>query len=339
MENIIEDNIDIIHHNEYDDLLSEHESVNDKEIINENSVEQDDDEKVDDNRNSIKHIVISGGGPAGFSFYGALRECHKKGIWRLEDIETLHGISIGSILITVLCLDYETEVIDDFLIKRPWQNLFKFNITSITNSFQKKGIFSKDVIKEVFLPLFKGKDLSIDITLKEFYEFSKKEMHIYATEIHNFALTDFSYKTHPDWKLIDVIYCSCAIPGIFMPYLFEGGCYCDGGIILNYPLKCCLENSVDPDTILGIKMMVDSSKKSFITEESTIFDYMLNILNELLFKGAAPSHIDMKPIKYEIAVNHPQLSIYNSYESLSSQEKRVELIEHGRKSVMEKLGC
>ena len=183
-----------------------------------------------------------------------------------------------------MCLGYDWGIFDDFIIKRPWHNLFRFNLLSITNSFQKKGIFSKDLIKEVFTPLFKDKDLSIDITLKEFYEFSKKDIHIYATELHTYTLIDFSHKTHPDWKLIDVIYCSCSIPGVFMPYLVDDCCYCDGGIISNYPLRQCLESGAEPDSILGIKMVVDASKKSLITEESSIFDYMIGLLNKLLFK-------------------------------------------------------
>jgi NTE family protein len=284
---------------------------------------------------NIKHIVISGGGPAGFLFYGAIRELHIKKFWNLENIETLHGISIGSILIVFLCFNYDWEVFDDFIIKRPWHNLFKINLLSITNSFQKKGIFSKEIIKEGFQPLFKDKDLSIDITLKEFYEFSKKDLHIYATELHKYDLIDFSHKTHPDWKLIDVIYCSCSIPGIFIPYIVDECCYCDGGIISNYPLRQCLDYGAEPESILGIKMMVDPSKNSLITEESSIFDYLIGILNKLLFKRLSPLDINVTKIPYEITLSYPQLSLYNSYDVMSSQEKRIELIEFGKKRAIE----
>jgi hypothetical protein len=32
----------------------------------------------------IKHLVISGGGAAGFSFYGALKNTHHHNIWNME---------------------------------------------------------------------------------------------------------------------------------------------------------------------------------------------------------------------------------------------------------------
>jgi len=43
-----------------------------------------------------------------------------------------------------------------------------------------------------------AKDISCDITLLEFYEYSKVEIHIFTFEINVFELVDVSYKTHPD---------------------------------------------------------------------------------------------------------------------------------------------
>ena len=39
---------------------------------------------------TIKHIVCSGGGLAGFAFYGAIKESHRQGIWQLENIQTIY---------------------------------------------------------------------------------------------------------------------------------------------------------------------------------------------------------------------------------------------------------
>ena len=65
----------------------------------------------------IKHIVISGGGPTGLSYYGVLKETHKNGLWKYENIETMYGTSVGSIILTVISLQYEWDTIDDYLIK------------------------------------------------------------------------------------------------------------------------------------------------------------------------------------------------------------------------------
>ena len=117
---------------------------------------------------TIKHLVISGGGINGFSFYGVLRETVRQHVWNMEDIETMYGTSIGSMLAVMLALKYEWETLDDYLIKRPWHHVYKFDMYSIFDSFQKRGIFTNKVIEETFLPLFHGKDMAIDITMKEF---------------------------------------------------------------------------------------------------------------------------------------------------------------------------
>jgi NTE family protein len=198
-------------------------------------------------KNKIKHLVISGGGPTGISFYGVLRELNNNGIWKIEDIETMYGTSVGSLLSVILCLNYDWETIDDYLIKRPWQKIFKFNMYTIVDSFQKRGFYSINIFKESFLPLFNGKDISMDITLQEFYDLNGIEIHIFATELNTYELIDFSYKTHPDLKVIEAVYYSCSLPIIFSPILKNESCYCDGGLLLNYPLEKCLENGANKD--------------------------------------------------------------------------------------------
>ena len=45
---------------------------------------------------TIKHIVLAGGGPAGFVTYGALRELHINKFWNISDIKSIYGCSIGA---------------------------------------------------------------------------------------------------------------------------------------------------------------------------------------------------------------------------------------------------
>ena len=42
--------------------------------------------EVNPEKPTIKHIVCSGGGLAGFAFYGAIKESHKQGLWQIENI-------------------------------------------------------------------------------------------------------------------------------------------------------------------------------------------------------------------------------------------------------------
>ena len=284
-------------------------------------------------KKTIKHLVISGGGPAGFSFYGAIKECHCQNLWTLENIETMYGTSIGAILCVILCLDYEWQVLDDFLIKRPWKQVFQMNMYTIIESFQKRGIYDIKVIENAFLPLFAGKDISIDITLQEFYELNHIDLHFFSTEIHKFELIDFSHKTHPHWRLVDAVFCSCSLPVAFSPLLRDDCCYSDGGVISNYPLRQCIEGGADPDEILGIKMTIYLINQAKIHTESSIFDYIIAIFNKIMEKRLLAADLVDNPIAYEFKIESPQISIYSAYSIVSSQEERARLIEFGSEEV------
>ena len=82
---------------------------------------------------TIKHLVISSGGPAGHMMYSILRTLNLKGVWELNDIKSIYGSSVGSFIAIIIALRYEWEVMDDYLIKRPWEKIF-FSSASVTSS-------------------------------------------------------------------------------------------------------------------------------------------------------------------------------------------------------------
>jgi len=288
----------------------------------------EEEEQKEEEKKTIKHIVMSGGGIAGFSFYGALRESNKNGAWNIDNIETMHGTSIGAIFSVILAFKYDWDIIDDFLIKRPWQHVFNFNLQNILSIFQGRGIFDVKVIEETFLPLFKGKDISIDATMKEFYEFSNIELHFFSVNINNFDLIDFSYKTHPDWRVIDALYCSCSLPVLLQPFIKDDFCYTDGGIIMNYPVKQCIENGADPEEIFGIcRKPIIKMAGTNIGLTSTLFDYILNIFYKTIERVLNKQ--EAIKINKEFYIHCPPLSISDIFNTTSSMDERIRLIQIG----------
>jgi predicted acylesterase/phospholipase RssA len=275
----------------------------------------------------IKHIVISGGGINGFSFYGALRESFFQNIWRIENIETMYGTSIGSVLAVMLALKYDWETLDNYLIKRPWNQVYKFNMYSIFDSFQKRGIFTAKVMEETLLPLFLGKDIPMDITMKEFYERTGIEIHMFTTELNTFQLLDISYKTHPEWTVLDAVYCSSALPIVMSPIL-KGNCwYCDGGLLCNYPIRKCLENGAKKENVLGITRIPDTTHLFHLSDESTLLDFVMIVLSRILENVlAAPPILTLKT---EFRIPSFSTSIYEIYNVCNDMQMRMNLIEKG----------
>lgn len=273
----------------------------------------------------IRHLVISGGGQTGFTFYGILRESHKQGYWNIENIQTIYGTSVGMLLSIILCLKYDWETVDTYLIDRPWQNVFKLDIYSVIQSFEKRGIFTVDTITQILAPLFAGKDVSVDITLADFFALNGIELHFFATEVNSFQVIDISYKTHPDWRVIDAAYCSSTLPIIFAPYIRDNQCFVDGGVICSYPIKQCLDAGYLPDEIFAIKKHTSSSI-DMVTDKSSLFDYLMIILRKTI-RVLNGQEIGLVP--NEILVSGDSVSIDGILTMSESKEARKELIEFG----------
>lgn len=278
----------------------------------------------------IKGIVLSGGGPIGFSMYGILRESNKNGFWKMDEIEQIYGTSVGAVIGLMISLKYDWDTLDEYLINRPWQNIFKFDMYSLINSIQKKGIFDKNILIQIFAPLFNGMDIPIDITMADFYEKTKIEHHFYTSEINEseIGIIDISHKSHPEWIVIDAVYASCCLPILFSPLQMGEKCYIDGGICNNYPIKNSIENGLEKDEIFGIGMEMNEKQLNKIEEKSTLFDYMVFILYKLMSKIVS-NEKEILEIKYEIKIKNSGNLLYDILNATSSKEERIRLINSG----------
>lgn len=281
----------------------------------------------------IKHLVLAGGGAFGFTAYGALRESHKMNIWNLDNIESMYGTSSGAIWLTMISLKFDWTVLDDFFIKRPWQNVFRININTIMKAYSECGILNKETIDESFRPLFKAKDISMDVTMKEMYDITGIELHMFGTEIDDFQLVDFSYKTHPDWKILDVVYISSCLPILFSPYKINNKMYCDGGFFSNYPLYHCYKNVENPDEIMGIRVKIKENNED---TEVSLFEYILSLMIKM--KNTLTSSEEKISIKNELAIENGIVSIYDIYLAASTMEERIHLIQKGADAAIHRFG-
>ena len=278
----------------------------------------------------IEHIVIAGGGASGISIYGVLRESNKSGFWNINNIKTIYGTSIGAIIAIFIALQYPWDDLDEYILKRPWQNVFKFDIKSLLYAYDNRGIFDKKIIEELLIPLLKGKDLETTITLLEFYQKTNIEIHITTTELNEYELVDISHKTHPEWSVIDAVYCSASLPLLFSPVLKDGKCYVDGGTIMNYPLSLCVNDIGEEhmDSIFGINLAKSDKSENRVTSESNLFDHISILLNKV-YEKSCYSQTSVYNIKNEIIIDSIMISIYDIMNASSSYEQRLLLITKG----------
>jgi len=280
----------------------------------------------------ITCLVLSGGSVRGLNMYGALYEAMKQGLFDLNNIHTIYATSIGTIIACLLSMKFDWEIYTDYIVKRPWNKIFNIDITNIFNSYENSGIFTKHVIISIIEPFFKARDFPIDITLQTFYECTQVDNHFFATEMNEFVCIDISYKTHPDWKVIDAIYASCCLPILFQPFFHKDKCYADGALLYNYPIEKCIETFgiENEHKILGISTIdLDNlSTVSPITPEINLFEYMftviLKLMNKRIFKNEI-KHI----YTYSIEIPIEEITLDKINNILSKSEERQTLIQNG----------
>ena len=276
----------------------------------------------------IKHLVISGGGPTMIQSLGSIQHLEENKFIDINIIESIYGTSAGAIIGVLICLKYDWQTLYDYIIKRPWQDVFNVNIQNIFDAYTKKGIFDEKVIIKCFKPLFDAKNISMNITLKEFFEYSKIELHMFSFEVNNFEIENISYLTHPDLTLIKAIQMTCALPVLMTPILIENKCYIDGGITSNYPLKYCIEEKKNIEEILGFKNQYTDYSKNQIDANSTLLDFIISFLFKLIH-SIGTSNTNQTTINYEVICNTNLLSINSLKTALSSIDVRKELYSSG----------
>jgi predicted acylesterase/phospholipase RssA len=279
---------------------------------------------------TIKHLVLSGGGPSGVLAYGIASQLAKKNFWCLTDIKSIYGCSIGAYMGVVLSLGYEWEWLDDYFIKRPWDKLIAASTTHLIDIYEKKCLLNEHFFTDAITPLLRAKDLSETITLHDFYLSNNIDIHMYATNINGKRLekVDISHKTHPDLPLVKALSMTMAFPILFQPICDAEFCYIDGGLLNNFPLNDCInQQNCETDEILGFKNIWQSVKYA-ITEKSSIFDYFLILMKKMQASiDTEPEQVD---IKYTVHCLLDDLASFEKWsETLKSEELRKNIIEKG----------
>ena len=288
------------------------------------------------NKMTIKHLVFSGGGPSMIQTLGAIQYLEKKNIIQRESIQSIFGTSAGAIVGVLYCLQFEWSIINDYILKRPWKEVFSIKVQNILDAYSKKGIFDINIIEKCFKPLLNAKDLDLSINLKDFYEFSKIELHFFSFEINRFELVDISYKNYPNLSLLIAIQMTCALPVLLTPVLLKDECFIDGGVICNYPLNYCLETFPNEEEILGFKNRYNTEEKNInakISSDSNLLDFLMNFLFKIVFSLSSNNKPITVPL--ELILDTKYMSIDYFKKIFASEEARMELFQNGENSAEE----
>jgi hypothetical protein len=180
---------------------------------------------------TIDSIFVHGGGPSATLSLGVLSvflQSH-------QHIKNFKGASMGSILVTFVCI-------------YPLHELYERFINAVTKHVFRNGLNKNEVAVPLnyqetlfFIRLFLGKDIA-RLTLRQFHETYlspyNKTLDILVTNISTCDFEIFNHITKPNVLLEDALMCSCGVPFVIGIKEIEGKKYCDGDLFsFNYLQK------------------------------------------------------------------------------------------------------
>ena len=217
-----------------------------------------------------KNLVIGGGGIKGLSFLGALDVIFK--YYPLENFENFCGVSIGSMIIIFLNIGYTIDELKDFFINNDLYNFTDYKLSNIIDSYGlDKGIKITNLLK-AFL---KTKNIDYNITFKDFFIKTKKNIYICGSNISKNRVDYFSHFNNPDMPILEAIRISISVPLIFSPVKYNNDYYVDGVFFEHYPIEP-FKNDINNT----VSVLLDISKTNEITNfESYLYRLMLSMAN------------------------------------------------------------
>jgi predicted acylesterase/phospholipase RssA len=279
----------------------------------------------------IKHLVLPGGGTACMCLVGALQKLHDADIWNIDDIKAIYSVSAGSIIAVLIALKFNWETIVDYLVKRPWSDVYNVNLANIFDIFMKKGFYGADFFVTFFKPFFDSKDIDMNITMSELYAMTGVDIHFCTTELSSFTFTSISHETHPNVEVLTAVQMSAACPLIISPVFSGGKCYIDGGLLCNYPMAMCLKRYPDKSEVLGIGNQTKYTRKD-VTEGSSLLEFIETLLYSMVSNLANRIKDDgnIENIPVYVSIPIPNVTVTSIQNTFSDMNLRNELLETGR---------
>lgn len=196
----------------------------------------------------FENIVFEGGGVKGLAYIGALKALEDVELYP-NHIKRFAGASAGSLTATLACLGYSAKELQDLF--------FEINLLDLVQDarFGKLGVLRNMMSQFGFHPglkmlnflgeLFEERCEYKDVTFKQLYEWSGRELCIPITNLSRMCTEYCHLKTTPHKPVRLALAISMALPMVMRPYRLLRkiqdthleNLYTDGGMLCNFPIQ------------------------------------------------------------------------------------------------------
>lgn len=211
----------------------------------------------------VEFISFCGGGIAGISIIGVLRELERRGLYRCDkEVKYWIGSSAGAIAaafaamsaspdyLTELLLSTDTRVFLDYggraTNSKSWWNKFQDYRYGLAELISKWGAVRGDKFKQWFRERMVELGWDPQSTFADLYNRTGKHLVITTTSLNTFETLYLSRSSYPYMEIADAVDASIRIPFLFQPLTMKDPnvpqghrILVDGGILDNLPINAC----------------------------------------------------------------------------------------------------
>jgi predicted acylesterase/phospholipase RssA len=247
------------------------------------------------------NLAFSGGGMKGIAYIGSLKYIEESKI----QIKAASGTSAGAIFAYFTVLGLKYKQIKNIFYK---VNLGEFQNLSVDNLLLKFGLDDGKKITDFLKAMITATTGKESTTFGELYEKTKKELVIVGSCIDQECAGPeyFTYKTHPNMKLVDALRITISIPIYYEYCIYENKRYVDGALFDNLPSTYFN----DQDNTISFKLNDNSE-----LDCSTLDKYIFHLLNTAVFA------MQNKKLKKNIITINTNNNILNF--NLTNEEKDI----------------
>jgi NTE family protein len=236
-------------------------------------------------------LVLGGGAMRGMAHVGVLRAMRTLGL----HYDAIVGTSIGSLIGAMAAGGKSVDEIEGVILQLHKEEYFKLN----TLKFLMQGVRAPSLYQG---ELFKQRLREI-LPRRTFGELDVP-FYCNAVRLETGGTVFWGTPEFDELSLVDAVYSSCALPGIFEPFEHQGYSYMDGGMVDSVPLR--FAKTLRPDVIIAVDLSIKGNFKA-PNYRNRVLSTMLRafeIAEEVLVEQHLHMHVDYRTAMIQPKVAH-----------------------------------
>ena len=236
-------------------------------------------------------LVLGGGGMRGMAHLGVLKALAALNI----QYDAIVGTSIGSLVGAMAAGGYSLDKMAQILSEVQKQDYFRLNMLKfLLKGTRAPSMYRGDLFKsrlEHILPEAGFDDMRVPFFCN-------------AVRLETGGLVFWGSPGFRDISLVDAVYSSCALPGIFEPLVRDGYNYMDGGIVDSVPLR--FAKTLRPELIIAVDLSVKATFKTpnYKSRVASTLFRAFEIAEEVIVEQQLHMHVDHRTALIQPKVGH-----------------------------------